>query len=98
MAPHLLIALSKMIWGSHVFHLHIMSGAVSFALFNAIEPGVAPGAASHPVRQLLDGYLDPGYPLQFLAALFQVGRYQCHKIIEAAREYVPITNPPSHKQ
>jgi len=57
-----------------VFHLHIMSGAVSFALFNAIEPGVAPGAAIHPVRQLLDGYLDPGYPLQFLAALFQVGR------------------------
>ncbi|KAI8462406.1 MAG: hypothetical protein J3K34DRAFT_397774 [Monoraphidium minutum] len=63
------------IWFGHVFHYHQINGAIVYALYNSIEPDVAVGLATHPVRQLLDHYLDPSLPVQFLGYLFMPGTY-----------------------
>lgn len=47
----------------------MVQGAASYTLYNTIQPGVPPGLASHPVRRLLDPYLDPSYLQQFTAGL-----------------------------
>lgn len=57
----------------HVFAYHAVSGGIVYALYNAIQPEVPSGLASHPVRQLLDHYLDPTFNVQFLDFLFLPG-------------------------
>eukprot|EP00775_Hariotina_reticulata_P006269 gene6269-6507_t len=45
-------------------------GAAMYSLYNTIQPELPVGLATHPLRQLLDQYLDPSFLLQFHAALF----------------------------
>eukprot|EP00798_Chlamydomonas_sp_ICE-L_P017220 gene17220-23542_t len=61
---------TALIWYGHVFQLHIIQGAAMYAIYNTVEPESPVGMATHPVRQLLDPYLDPSYLLQFHASLF----------------------------
>eukprot|EP00798_Chlamydomonas_sp_ICE-L_P021574 gene21574-28572_t len=61
---------ATLIWYGHVFQLHIIQGAAMYAIYNTVEPDAPVGMATHPVRQLLDPYLDPSYIFQFHAALF----------------------------
>jgi hypothetical protein len=58
-----------------VFAYHAISGGIVYALYNSIEPTTPPGLATHPVRQLLDHYLDPTFNVQFLDNLFLPGGY-----------------------
>ena len=53
-----------------IFRVHILQGAASYALYNAIDVGTPVGLASHPLRQLLDPYMDPDYPLEFMSGFF----------------------------
>lgn len=43
---------------------------VQYALYGTIEPGVPVGNATHPVRVIMDYFLDPNYMEQFTSALF----------------------------
>lgn len=64
-----------LIWFGHVFHYHIVNGALLYSVYNSFEPGVPAGLANHPVRQLLDYYLDPTFNGQFLDFLFLPGTF-----------------------
>jgi hypothetical protein len=59
----------------HVFHLHAIPAATFYSLYNTIEPDVPVGLSTHPIRQLLDQYLDPTLLGQFLDNLFLPGTY-----------------------
>eukprot|EP00775_Hariotina_reticulata_P009399 gene9399-9563_t len=45
-------------------------GAAIYTLYNTIEPEKPVGLSTHPIRQLLDQYVEPSYLLQFGSALF----------------------------
>ncbi|KAG1658178.1 hypothetical protein FOA52_006939 [Chlamydomonas sp. UWO 241] len=61
--------MQHLIWFGHVYHLHVLQGAASYTMYNTIETELPVGLANHPVRQLLDGFLDPTNLLNFDTAL-----------------------------
>eukprot|EP00798_Chlamydomonas_sp_ICE-L_P024603 gene24603-10221_t len=64
---------AAMIWYGHVFQLHILQGAAMYSLYNTVEPDTPVGLATHPVRQLLDPYLDPSMIFEFQTTLWAGG-------------------------
>eukprot|EP00798_Chlamydomonas_sp_ICE-L_P019416 gene19416-26073_t len=64
---------AAMIWYGHTFQLHAIQGAAMYSLYNAVEPVTPVGLATHPVRQLLDPYLDPSMIFELHSTLWAGG-------------------------
>lgn len=62
------VALSVLNAG-HIFTEHVMFGAASYSLYNAIDPGVPEKQSRHPVRILSDWFFSPRYAAEFQSLL-----------------------------
>ena len=49
---------------------YCLQGAVSYAMYNTIDPENPVGLSRNPLRMLLDPYMDPTYSTEFLSAFF----------------------------
>jgi len=53
---------------AHIYELHRRDAVMTYAALNTIDPDIALGASTHPLRQLIDSFSDPRYNIGFTTA------------------------------